>query len=237
MLIDALWLNVSPSLKQLDNSLLSFLSRKTRIAEWEYRQTLDEPNSIFVAMSLLEEYLEKLSQPVHLLGHGTGGLLALLYTRRYPERVRSLTMLSVGVYPAIDWQSHYYFKLQMIPCSRYTILGMMVENLFGYHSGHLRRKFTRLLDQDLKTSLSSHNLYRQLKVFPGGVSVPMLVCGSANDVVIDVNSYQAWQTWLKPGDSLWLSPLGRYFFHYFYPESVGETILDYWESLCLSSAA
>ena len=58
-----------------------------------------------------------------------------------------------------------------------------------------------------------------------------IICGSKNDVVIDVNSYQGWQTWLKPCDRLNLLPLGRYFFHYFYPEAVSDTIVDYWTSL------
>lgn len=230
MLIDSLWLNVSPSLNELDTPLLDCLAKKFNIAQWQYIQDLDEPNSLCMAMCLLDSYLDKLNYPVNLLGHGVSGLLALLYARRYPEKVRSLTLLSVGVYPAVDWQAHYYFKLQMLPCSRQTILKMMVQNLFNY-SGNLNRKFTRLLDQDLQTSLSCHNLYQELKVFPGGVSVPMLICGSANDIVIDLNSYQGWQTWFKPGDRLWLSPLGRYFFHYFYPQAVSETILDYWQSL------
>ncbi|ELR97652.1 alpha/beta fold hydrolase [Gloeocapsa sp. PCC 73106] len=231
MLIDALWLNVSPSLKKLDEPLLNHLSQRLTIAQWEYLQDPDEANSIFIAMSLLNGYLEQLSEPVHLLGHGTGGLLGLMYARRYPEKIRSLTLLGVGVYPAIDWQAHYYFKLQMLPCSRHLVLGMMVQSLFGYQSGELRQEFIEILDQDLKTSLCSHNLYRQLKIFPGGVLMPLLVCGSENDVVVDQNSYQGWQTWLKPGDRLRQFPLGRYFFHYFYPQAVGKAILDYWSDL------
>lgn len=235
MLIDALWLSVSPSLKELDEPLLRYLSQKVVIAQWEYVQDPDEANSILVAMSLLHNYLEQFSEPLHLLGHGTSGLLALMYARRYPEKVRSLTLLGVGVYPAIDWQAHYYFKLQMLPCPRRRVLGMMVQSLFGHHSGELRQKFIELLDQDLKTSVCSHNLYRQLKVFPGGVSMPLLVCGSENDMVIDPNAYQGWQPWLKPGDRLWQIPGGRYFFHYFYPQAVSEGILDYWDSLSTSS--
>ena len=236
MLINALWLNVSPSLNQLDVPLVNCLAKNFTIAQWQYIQELDEPNSLCVAMGLLEKYLEKLAYPVHLVGHGASGLLALLYARRHPEKVRSLTLLSVGVYPAVDWQAHYYFKLQLLPCSRYNVLKMMVQSLFNYHSGHLSRKFVRLLDQDLQTALSSHNLYQQFKIFPGGVNVPMLICGSKNDVVIDVNSYQGWQTWLKPSDRLSLFPHGRYFFHYFYPEAVSDAIVDYWTSLNLQVA-
>lgn len=99
---EALWLNVSPALEKLDRPLLKHLSQHLSIAQWQYCQTPDEPMSLEIALVLLHDYLKHHDRPIHLLGHGTGGLLGLLYTRQHPERVRSLTLLSVGVYPAVD---------------------------------------------------------------------------------------------------------------------------------------
>ncbi|MBD2545128.1 MULTISPECIES: alpha/beta fold hydrolase [Planktothricoides] len=123
---DALWINVSPALEKFNRPLLKQLSAQTAIAKWEYSQTPDEPTSLEIAVDLLHDYLKDRQQPIHLLGHSTSGLLGLMYARRYPEKVRSrsvadatsLTLLSVGVHPAVDWQAHYYAQLQVLPCSR-----------------------------------------------------------------------------------------------------------------------
>ncbi|MHC5733019.1 MAG: alpha/beta fold hydrolase, partial [Nostoc sp.] len=69
---------------------------------------------------------------MHLIGHSTGGLLGLLYTRRYPEKVKSLTLLAVGADAALDWQAHYYTHRPFL--SRQKILTTMVYNLFGYQN-------------------------------------------------------------------------------------------------------
>jgi len=63
------------------------------------------------------------NRPVHLVGHSTGGA-RLLYARRYPETVKSLTLLGVGTYSAVDWQAHYYVHRQVL--SRQEILTAMV---------------------------------------------------------------------------------------------------------------
>ena len=115
---NAIWINVSQGLRVFDRSLISILSHKMLVTEWQYCQTQDEPTSLSVAMDLLYEYMEKRDHPVHLLGHGMGGFLALLFARCYPEKVLSLTLLSVGVYPAVDWQAHYYVQSSLLPCPR-----------------------------------------------------------------------------------------------------------------------
>ena len=231
MISNILWLNVSPSLRQFDQPLLHFISQKVAISEWQYLQTVDEPLSLEVALQLLDDYCQKCPGPVHLLGHSTSGLLALLYAQRYPEKVKSLTLLSVGVYAAVDWQAHYYAQFNLLPCLRETILAQSVQNLFGDCCPPMKRKYLSILDQDLRTSLSPHNLYQQMRLFPKGVSVPFLVCGGQNDFVIDQNLLQGWQTYLKKGDRLWECPKGRYFFHYVYPQLVSEQIFDFWHSL------
>jgi pimeloyl-ACP methyl ester carboxylesterase len=193
-------------------------------------QTADEPLSFEIALTLLHDYLKHHDRPIHLLGHSTSGLLGLLYARRYPERVRSLTLLSVGAQPAVDWQAHYYTQFELLPCSREILLTQTVYNLFGYQSRPITRELLQVLDRDLKSSLSPHTLYRRVSCFPGGVSVPLMVCGSQDDIVIDPNLLKGWQPWLKQGDRLWQCSEGRYFFHYFQHQEVGENIIDFWHS-------
>jgi len=194
---DALWLNVSPALEKFDRPLLKQLSAQTAIAQWEYSQTPDEPTSLEIALDLLHDYLKDRKQPIHLLGHSTSGLLGLLYARRYPEKVRSLTLLSVGVHPAVDWQAHYYAQLQVLPCSRKIVLARMVYSLFGHQSHAITKEIIRILEKDLMSSLSPHSLYQRFSLFPGNAPVPMLICGSDNNFVIDSNLLQGWQPWLK----------------------------------------
>lgn len=227
---DALWLNVSPAFKRFDRPLLKSLSQHLAIAQWEYSQTQDEPMSFEIALTLLHDYLKHHDRPIHLIGHSTSGLLGLLYARRHPERVRSLTLLSVGVYPDIDWQAHYYAQLQLLPCSRETLLTQTVYNLFGYQSRPIVRGLLQVLERDLSRSLSPHTLYRSATFIPNGVPVPLMVCGSQDDMVVDPQLLQGWQPWLKQGDRLWQCSEGRYFFHYFQPQETGAKIAHFWNA-------
>ena len=228
---EALWVNVSPSLRRFDRSLLEVLSGQMILAQWQYCQTADEPTSLTIALDLLHDYVKQIEGPLHLLGHGTGWLLAWLYALRSPERVRSLTLLSVGAYPAVDWQAHYYVQLQLLPHSREIILAQTVYNLFGSQSRSMTRKLVEILERDLNSSLSPHSLYQRVSIFPSKVSVPLLVCGSEDDVVVEPDLLWGWQPWLKQGDRLWSCPSGRYFFHHFHPQQVSEQIQDFWNSL------
>lgn len=235
---NALWLNVSPSFQAFDRPLLHDLSQSVSLAQWEYSQTVDEPASLEVALGLLHDYLGKrrlgsASEPfkVHLLGHSTGGLLGLLYARRYPERVRSLTLLAVGVHPAVNWQAHYYTLLQLLLGDRQMLLNQMVHSLFGHPAKPVVPNLVETLKQDLEQALSPHSLFDRGSIPSGGVDVPLCVCGSRDDVIVDPKELDGWKPFLKLGDRIWQCPGGRHFFHYFYPELVSEQVLDFWSSL------
>jgi pimeloyl-ACP methyl ester carboxylesterase len=101
---EAVWLSVNPSFSRLEQPLLQHLRGERPIAHWGYVQTPDEPSSLDVAMTLLHDYMKGCDRPLHLMGHSTGGLVGLLYARQYPQRVKSLTLLGVGVNPALDWK-------------------------------------------------------------------------------------------------------------------------------------
>lgn len=227
----ALWLNVSPGLCRLDRKLLEGLARYHSLSHWAYRQTPDEPSSLDIALSRLHDYLKGSHHPVHLVGHGTGGLLGLLYARQYPHRIRSLTLLSVGVNPMVNWQAYYYSQLEKLPCSRRQILTQIAYALFGYQAPPLIHSWVKLLETDLCHSPSPHSLLKRVSLFPGGASVPLMICGGQNDPIIAPDQIQGWQPWLKPGDHIWHCPEGRHFFHAEFPQLVANQILSFWDML------
>ncbi len=231
MVPDCLWLSLSPSLQQFDGQLLRRLSQQMTIARWDYHVTPDEPSCLDTALVLLHDYLSHDGRSVHLIGHGTGGLAALLFARQHPEQVRSLTLLAVGSDPAVTWHSHYYALRKLLPCSRQMLLTQMASFLFGQDSPLVKAHLTYLLENDLDCATSPHSLWRHAKVAGGGVSVPLMVCGSKDDTIIDPIALERWQPFLKEHDRLWVCPYGRHFFHYVHPNLVSRKILKFWRSL------
>ena len=227
--IESIWINTNPSFQRFESPLIRYLSKGTTIARWEYYQNQDEPCSLDIALVLLHDYLKSLAQPINLIGHSTGGLLGLFYARKYPHKVKSLTLLGVGVHPAVDWQAHYYALRQLLPCSQEIVLAQMVQKIFGYQSKYNTQGLIDILKQDLDTSPSPHSLHQRYSIAPEGVSVPLMVCGSRNDSIVDINALNGWQNYLKPEDTLWECPQGYHFFHYFYPQEVGRQVLKFWD--------
>jgi pimeloyl-ACP methyl ester carboxylesterase len=228
---DALWLNTSLSFKRFHQPLLQCLSQRASVAQWDYHQTQDEASSLDVPVQLLQDYLQSRDRPVHLIGHSTGGLVGLLYARQYPERVKSLTLLAVGAQASLDWLAHYYFHLGFLTCGRYHALAQMVPDLFGEQTLTDTRRLVKLLLHDLATSPSPHSLLQTVSLSQAGVSVPLLVCGAEDDVIVDSHELKGWHPWLKQGDRLWQTPQGQHFFHCIHPQAVSEPILDFWQSV------
>ncbi|MGD1919065.1 MAG: alpha/beta fold hydrolase [Pleurocapsa sp.] len=225
------WINANPSFKYFDGRIIRYLSNQIPIAYWEYDQDLDEASSLDVALTLLHDYLKSKSQEINLIGHGTGGLLGLLYARKYPHRVKSLTLLGVGCAPAIDWQAHYYHMRKMLPCSQDTLLGRIVQMMFGKQSCANTSNLVKILKKDLQTAPTRHSLFQIDLVRSGGVSMPMMVCGSDNDSIVDLPTLQRWSNYLKEDDLLWTTPMGHHFFHYFFPELTGRQIIKFWKGV------
>lgn len=235
--IAPVWVNANPAFRHFERQITRHLARHSTLAYWEYCQHQDEASSLEIALDLLGEYLGSRREPVDLIGHGTGGLLSLLYARRYPQKVRSLTLLAVGFDPANDWQAHYYRMRKLLPCSQEILLSRMVQMMFGVQNRSNTLKLVRVLQQDLITAPSSHSLYRQCAVESGGVSIPLAICGSANDGIVDRPAVTRWSECLKENDLLWINPYGNHFFHYFFVEETARQILHFWQNLGIDSSS
>ena len=231
---DAIWVSASDGIRAFDRPVVEYLSQNLTIAQWQYKQTLDEASSSSGAVERLHHYLTTLEHPVHLVGHGMSGVIALLYAREYPERVKSLSLLSVAAQPAVTWHTHYYVQRQLLPCSREQLLAQTVRTLFGARLPLQIQAFVKALDRDLETSPTFHSLYQLAKLPKGGTSMPLLVCAADNDAIVDWQCHAQWSHWLKPGDRLWRCPQGRHFFHFFYPEQVGNQLCQFWQSVSTS---
>ena len=230
------WINANLSFKHFDGRIVRYLSRQVPIAYWQYSQELDEASSMNTALVLLHDYLKSRPQPVNLIGHGTGGLLGLLYARKYPYRVKSLTLLGVGSSPAIDWQTHYYQMRKLLPCSQEMLLARMVRMMFGYQSRGNVIDLIKILKKDLVTAPTNHSLYQLDRVVSGGVSMPMMICGGENDGIIDRPALDRWRNYLKEDDVFWTNGSGHHFFHYFFPELTGRQIIKFWQRVEAQSA-
>ncbi|MEM6836605.1 MAG: alpha/beta hydrolase [Cyanobacteria bacterium P01_C01_bin.120] len=227
----ALWLSVNPSFRRFEQQLLGPLNCDRVVDHWGYSQTPDEPSDLEVALILLHDYLKSCDRPLHLIGHGTSGLVGLLYARRFPQRVKSLTLLAVGVQATWDWKAHYYKQLNLLPCSRTRVLAQMIHNLFGRQSHHCLAGLLELLERDLTESLSLHSLLHQFNLPADDVPVPLLVCGGQADPIVDLEQIQSWYSWLKQGDRVWLCPNGQHFFHATHPQITAAEIIDFWQEI------
>lgn len=229
---DALFLGASSSLKSLDRPLSVVLSQHLSLAYWEYAQSPDEPCSLDPALVLLYDFLKGRRDPIHLIGHGLAGVMGMLFAQRYPERVRSLTLLAVAAQPGLTWHAHYYVQRKLIPCSREQLLIHTVKNLLGDHVGRQRtRWFAEGLGKDLDASPTPHSLVSISALPERQVLVPLLICGSQNDPVVDPVVQERWRGWLKPEDRLWNCPDGRHFFHYYYPQTVAAQVVQFWQGV------
>ncbi|MCA6575000.1 MAG: alpha/beta fold hydrolase [Pseudanabaena sp.] len=227
----------SQALRRFDLPLLRSLSKQYAIAQWEYCQDPDEPVDVNLAIASLHEYLQCCQGAVHLVGHGIAGLIGWLYTRQYPDHVRSLTLLSVGINLTTSWHSHYYKQRQLMSCSRETMLMRTAFYLFGYRDLEMLHWLADLLKQDLDSSLIPYSFSPAAShIMPTAIPVPILVCGAMDDYVIGnggTNSYQKWRSYLKDSDRLWLCEQGKHFFHYTQWQAVNKQIRCFWQSLNL----
>jgi len=69
-----------------------------------------------------------------------------------------------------------------------------------------------------------------------GGEIPWLICSKKTEFVVSPIMMRRWSKFIKKGSRLGECQDGRHFFHHFYPEQVGEKILNFWLSLHSSKA-
>ena len=236
-----LWLSVSPYLKCFNRRLLSRLVKVASIRQWEYCQSVDEPCCVDSAVRALHEYVSERAMfearsgnpnyRVHLLGHGVSGVVALLYARQHPERVASLTLLSVNAMPAVNWQAHYYAMRRLLPCSREIILTQMVRTLFDNQPIRFSKALMQLLSKDLDSNLTFHSLAHNTQIREGATEVPLLVCNGERDSIVGNQGQVQWHEVMKESDLIWHCPDGKHFFHFHHAEATANVIAQHIETV------
>lgn len=230
------WLNASPSLKLFDRPIIDQLSQSVEVERWQYRHSLDQGSSIDLAVEQLRDYLK--GNSVHLIGHGLSGIVGLQFARQYPNQARSMTLLGVSSKPATTWQAHYYVQRQLLPCSQTQLLVQTIRNIFGKQLSAmlpfesrfgLIDRLVSMFERDLEEAPALHSLFEVKSLPQGGVDVPLLICGSKTDPVVNLPALRDWQRWLKAIDQLWICESGSHFFHYFYAQPVAQEILNFWQ--------
>ncbi len=136
--------------------------------------------------------------------------------------------------PANTWHVHYYLQRKLFTMSRRQVLANCVRYLFGEQLHNTTKKLMGILYRDLEES-PLHSLFKLMELPQGGVSMPMMVCGSQNDSIVNSPALKGWLKEFKPGDHLWEYSKGYHFFHYFYPQQVGEQMLSFWQPYHLQS--
>ncbi len=224
-----LWISTSPSLQCFHRRLIGLLDQEFPLKYWEYSQTPDGPGSLAEALNLLHDFVQTSAQPLHIIGHGLGGVLALHYARRYPGRVASVVLISVAAQPAITWQTYYYQQLSTICYQRDVVLQLVAGWISGIYCPRYVQNLANRLDQDLLAAPSDTSLLKRGHLFSqGGICPPLLVCGAVDDPVLMGSIFSEWQHYLKPGDQFWHQPTGGHFFHHDYAETMGTKVRDFW---------
>ena len=227
-----LWVNANPSFKALDLPLLKQLSTHCTVARWEYRQDWDEASSLEMAVELLGEYLQTSNGcPVHLAGHGLSGSIAAIAAARYPDRVQSLTLLSVAPQPSLTWQSYYYWQRLATYCSQERILAQLAKSLFGPKLPTTIQTIVALLQKDLWLTPTPHSL-ASLQAFTDlKLAVPTLIGSGSCDFVVEPIASELWAPQLMPCDRSFSIPDGYYFFHQANPARVAQEMVQFFQSI------
>ena len=159
-----------------------------------------------------------------------------MYARRYPHKVSSLGLLAVGWLYAINLQADYYTYLSAFSWIGKQVVNPMVGDLLGLKSQSITQIFISYFKDDLACSPCPHSLFRMSNSRDEGGEVPLLICSRKTDFVLYPIVIRRWSIFLKKGYRLGECQDGRHFFDHFYPQQVGDKILNFWLSLHSSQA-
>jgi pimeloyl-ACP methyl ester carboxylesterase len=184
-----------------------------------------------MAVKLLHDFLTGRDRPLHLISHSTRGLVSLMYARRYPHKVSSLGLLAVGWLYAINLQAHYYTHLSAFSWICKQVVNQMVGDMLGLKNPSINPIFISYFKDDLACSPCPHSLFRMSNSRDEGGEIPLLICSRKTEFVVSPIVRRRWSKFIKKGSRLWECQNCRHYFHHFYPEQVGEKILNFLLSL------
>lgn len=124
----------------------------------------------------VQHFIDELgiSQPVTLVGHGLGGIVALSYAEKFPNLVEKLVLVSIPVRPdMIDG------RLLEMDVETFVSKVIGKANSFPEIDGELRKTDNDAV-QKLVREIQSLDFYNSL----ANLSLPILLIGGAQDVII-----------------------------------------------------
>ena len=208
-----LWIDLQPSLYCLFKRTAQNLDHHFEVKRWSFEHDLDESCDVDIVHSLLRQTIESSSTQVHLVGHGISGTIAHLYAQKNPERISSVSMLSVDTHSTNQWTNHYHSMRSQLPCSRFHILSHLSSLLVDRSSEQIRNIVTRLLARCLDNDFVYGSIIKSQKIENiNKANVPILVINGEKDFVVDKQSHDRWKNILKPGDCYQQISDGRHFF-------------------------
>lgn len=225
---EILWIDLQPTLHCLNKRVAQLLSQTAHVRRWSFQHDLDESCSIETIHQLLYETLEASLEPVHLIGHGISGTISCLFAEKYPDLVKSLTLLSVDTLSSNHWSSHYLQMRSRLPCARKSILIHLSSMLFPQISPQASHAFPSLLVKCLDSEFIQGSILGHAPLDNLCVSgVPTLVLNGSDDFVVDSNSEIRWSQILKPGDRYHSVHHGRHFFQFDQASKTAQAITDF----------
>ena len=228
----AFWINPGCRGGGLHRCFTDQIRQRWSLQEWSCLALEDHGEDLESVLSQLGLALSSQTRPVHLIGHGTGGVLAWWVARRVPQWVRSVTLLGVGAIPALNWQTYTLMMGYRSPCTREQLMAHMVRLLFGPQKMRQARQLVRLLEQDLAESLPPVAFLRSTPLGRDRpLSVPVLIAGGAQDWLTSSTQIRRWHPWLKAQDRVWICPEGYHFFHATASGPVADQVLLFWQQV------
>jgi pimeloyl-ACP methyl ester carboxylesterase len=107
----------------------------------------------------------------------------------------------------------------------------MVGDMLALKSQSINQRFISYFKDNLAGSPCPHSLFRMSNSRDEGGEVPLLICSRKTDFVVSPIVMRRWSKFFKKGSRLGECQNCRHFFHHFYPEELGEKIINFWLSL------
>ncbi|MBN1890509.1 MAG: alpha/beta fold hydrolase [Thermoflexales bacterium] len=168
-----------------------FNGSSASVANWQYEDYAQA----------IEAYVDQLGlAPYHLVGHSTGGAIAIVLATRCPDNVRSLTLIDSAGIPLKSFWRVLWRKLLEIPAQFVAMPNVRI---------HLKLASTALFNFVFRAANAYHcmqlPLYADISGYLPLVRVPTLAVWGENDCLVPLSMGQQLTSKI-PGASLLVLP-------------------------------